>query len=59
MAKSIRAHAHADISLPEGWNSENTSIAFSVVVKREDTSEKLPQDSIQVEVDEIQEYEDD
>ena len=58
MAKSIRAHAHADVELPEGWNRENTSITFSVVVKREDIDEELPQENVQVEVNEIQEYSD-
>ena len=58
MTKSVRAHAHADISLPEGWDGENTSITFSVEVKREDTEEVLSQDNIELKTDDIiDEYE--
>lgn len=59
MTKSVRAHAHADIFLPEGWEGENTSITFSVEVKQEDTEEILSQDNIELKIDDIDEDEDD
>jgi hypothetical protein len=51
--RPVRVEAHADIKLPADWTPHNTSITFSVNVKREDIGSQLPDENIKVEVDDV------